>query len=407
MERNSSIDEVLMMSVLHNPEQFSQILYQKMQVINPAIADLELFEFRYALVNLLPKTGWESMEVAEPQIIEEMVNSRNFYESIQLRPKVNGKPVMDDQIIHLTQMLFTGLVIDKYSSDWIQNHFYFDLRGFYFFHKTQYYNKTNQHWLGGSPYKAYKPKQKEFNQLQAVGYQAFKQANEEVDGCFINLLKKIIQDGKRPFLIGIAGQTAAGKTEIVSRIQQEFMKEKLTFTSLEIDHFLTDRDQREEKGIDSLGKEALHFDLFIHSLKEIRQGKKIDIPQYDFISATSSHTLEGDLKPGCSTEEIFPADLIFIEGNFPFLYPQVAKLIDLKVVYLTDDEIRLKRKWKRDMDYRKKYDVTYFLNRYFREQFLMAESAYIPQMEKCDLLVDTTRAEIWLNPSLKKIFDVG
>lgn len=77
----------------------------------------------------------------------------------------------------------------------------------------------------------------------------------------------------------------------------------------------------------------------------------------------------------------------------------------MKVVYLTDDEIRLKRKWKRDMDYRKKYDVTYFLNRYFREQFLMAESAYIPQMEKCDLLVDTTRAEIWLNTSLKKILD--
>lgn len=123
MERNSSIDEVLMMGILHNPEQFSQILYQKMQVINPAVADLELFEFRYALVNLLPKTGWESMVVAEPLIIEEMVNSRNFYELIQLRPKVNGKPVMDDQIIHLTQMLFTGLVIDKYSSDWISELF--------------------------------------------------------------------------------------------------------------------------------------------------------------------------------------------------------------------------------------------------------------------------------------------
>jgi len=140
-------------------------------------------------------------------------------------------------------------------------------------------------------------------------------------------------------------------------------------------------------------------------LKEIRQGKKIIIPQYDFISATSSHTLEGEVKSGCSTGEISPADLIFIEGNFPFLYPEVAELIDLKVVYLTDDEIRLKRKWKRDIDYRKKYELTYFLNRFFREQFLMAETVYIPQMEKCDLLVDTTRAEIWLTPSLKKIVE--
>lgn len=396
-----------MIGVLQNPEQFSQILYQKMQVINPAVSDLELFEFRYALENLLPKSGWDSILLVEPKIIEEMVNSRNYYESIQLRPKKNGKLVMDDQIIQLTQVLFTGLVLNKYSSDWIMNHFYFDLRGFYFFHRTQYYNTTNRHWLNGSPYRAFEPKQKKFNQLQAVGYQAFKQANQEVDGYFIELIKKIFQRGKRPFLIGIAGQTGAGKTEIVSHIQQEFSQENLSFTSLEIDHFLTDRDQREEKGIDSLGKEALHFDLFIHSLKEIRQGKKIDIPQYDFISATSSHTLEGDLKPGCSTKKIHPADLIFIEGNFPFLYPEGAELIDLKVVYLTDDEIRLKRKWKRDMDYRKKYDVTYFLNRYFREQFLMAEAAYIPQMEKCDLLVDTTRAEIWITPSLKKIVEGG
>jgi len=396
-----------MIGVLHNPEQFSEILYQKMQLINPAIADLELFEFRYALVNLFPKSGWESIEVDEPKKIEEMVNSRDYYESIQLRPKVNGKPVMDDQIIHLTQMLFKGLVIDKYFSDWIQNHFYFDLRGFYFLHRTQYYNTVINRWLGGSPYRAFEPKQKKLNQLQAVGYQAFKQANQEVDGCFIELLKKIIGHGNKPFLIGIAGQTAAGKTEIVSRIQQEFSQENLSFTSLEIDHFLTDRDQREARGIDSLGKEALHFDFFIRSLKEIRQGKKINIPQYDFISATSSHTVEGDLKTGCSTQQISPADLIFIEGNFPFLYPEVAELIDFKVVYLTDDEIRLKRKWKRDMDYRKKYDMTYFLNRYFREQFLMAESAYIPQMEKCDLLVDTARAEIWLTPSLKKIIDGG
>ena len=197
-------------------------------------------------------------------------------------------------------------------------------------------------------------------------------------------------------------QTAAGKTEIVSRIQEDFKKLNLSFTSLEIDHFLTDRDLREEKGIDSLGKEALHFEMFISALQDLRTGKNIFIPQYDFISATSSHTEGGLLKPDRTMGEILPADIIFIEGNFPFLYPEVAELIDLKVVYLTDDEIRLKRKWKRDMDYRKKYEITYFLNRYFREQFLMAESAYIPQIGNCDLLVDTTKAQIWLTTKLKK-----
>jgi hypothetical protein len=32
---------------------------------------------------------------------------------------------------------------------------------------------------------------------------------------------------------------------------------------------------------------------------------------------------------------------------------EIANLIGVKVVYLTDDPIRLKRKWKRDIDYRK------------------------------------------------------
>ena len=89
-----------------------------------------------------------------------------------------------------------------------------------------------------------------------------------------------------------------------------------------------------------------------------------------------------------------------MEGNYPFLLPEIAPLISVKVVYLTADDVRLKRKWKRDMDYRKKYDLMYFLNRYFREQFLMADQAYIPQMALCDIFVDTTRAAIWVTPKI-------
>ena len=56
------------------------------------------------------------------------------------------------------------------------------------------------------------------------------------------------------------------------------------------------------------------------------------------------------------------------------------------------------------MDFRKKYELNYFLNRYFREQFLMAEQVYKPQMELCDLVVDTSQAEIWATPSVQALF---
>jgi uridine kinase len=170
-----------------------------------------------------------------------------------------------------------------------------------------------------------------------------------------------------------------------------------------MDNFLTDRDYREEKGIHTQGKEALHFELLQSSLEKICQGRRITIPRYDFVYATSSHDLNGNLKPDGVPIEIEPADIIFIEGNFPFLLKELLHHIGIKVVYLTDDHVRMKRKWKRDIDYRKKYEPTYFRNRFFKDQFIMAQIAYIPQMEVADMVVDTTGAALWVTPEMQKI----
>jgi hypothetical protein len=78
-------------------------------------------------------------------------------------------------------------------------------------------------------------------------------------------------------------------------------------------------------------------------------------------------------------------------------------LIGIKVVYLTDDPVRLKRKWIRDIDLRKKYEPTYFRNRYFKDQFIMAEIAFRPQLETCDICVDTTGAALWTTPEIAEI----
>ena len=118
-----------------------------------------------------------------------------------------------------------------------------------------------------------------------------------------------------------------------------------------MDNFLTDRDYREEDGIDSLGRAAIHFELFRSSLEEIMAGAE------DHDPAVRLHLRHLQPRPARQPEagrvpiEIEPADIVFIEGNFPFLIKEVVGLIGIKVVYLTDDAIRLKRKWKRDIDY--------------------------------------------------------
>ena len=399
---------MLEMDILHNPNVFAQILYERMKAIHPGVEDLALYEFHFALDNLVPANGgWANVQLESREDIEKRVNSADFYASIQLKPRLGEKIVLDENICRLTIMLMVGLVTGVYPVEWVKAHFYFDLRGFFFLHRTVYFSDPVLAHFDDKPYRQFEQKQKRFERLQSVGYKDFASANAKLDRFFIQSVMKLIAAKGIPLLLAIAGPTAAGKTEIVSQLQAVFAQAGQKVTTIEMDHFLTDRDEREAKGIDSLGRQALHFALFRRSLDDILQGRRIAIPRYDFINATSSHNLDGSLKSGCTLLEIEPADIIFIEGNFPFLYQEVAQLIGIKVVYLTDDAVRLQRKWLRDIDYRKKYDATYFRNRYFKDQFLMAQECYLPQMEGCDMVVDTTGAALWATAEIAEILSQG
>jgi len=383
---------------------FPEQLFETMKQLNPALEDLEPYEFRYCLNNLIPEPGgWESVQLEPLEVIERQVNDTDFYKSIQIKTKMDDRIILDPKIVTLTNMLFVGLVSGVYPLEWVNRHFYFDVRGFFFLHRTTYFTDEVLAHLGGVPYRRFEQKQKAFEGFQDVGYKAVREANADVDALFIDSVKRLIASRRTPVLLAIAGPTAAGKTEIVERLRGTFEMEGKKIAAIEMDNFLTDRDYREAQGIHTQGKQALHFELLKQSLEDITHGKKISIPRYDFIYATSSHDLKGNLKPDGVPIEIEPADIIFIEGNFPFLLEEVVHLIGIKVVYLTDDPVRLKRKWKRDIDYRKKYEPTYFRNRYFKDQFIMADFAYRPQMTVADMVVDTTGAALWATPEIAKI----
>ncbi len=384
------------------PDEFYSLLYEQMQLVNPGISAMELYEFRYGLNNLqYPQEDWSRVKLDDCGSIERMVNDLSFYHSIQLKPLVDGRIILDPAIVNMTNMLLVGLAKGIYPVDWVRSHFYFDIRGFYFLHRTRYFTDSVKEHLGGHPYLQFTRRQDRFEAQQDLGYKEFKAANAEIDQAFMQTAYKLICTYGTPVVMAIAGPTAAGKTEIVERLHAAFRAAGQKTTSIELDNFLTDRDYREEKGIHTQGKEAYHLELLQHCLEQICQGKPITTPRYDFVYATSSHDLDGHLKPDGRPVEIEPADIIFIEGNFPFLIEEVSHHVGLKVVYLTDDPIRMKRKWKRDIDYRKKYEPTYFRNRYFKDQFIMAHLAYIPQLEICDVLVDTTGAALWVTPEVQ------
>ncbi|HUT16200.1 MAG TPA: hypothetical protein VMY98_08155, partial [Anaerolineae bacterium] len=94
---------------LLRPEVFSEILYGKMKRINVGIDEMELYEFRYALHNLVPENGgWASVKLDEKEEIEERINRSDFFTSIQIKPQVGDRIVLDESIVRLAHMLFVG-----------------------------------------------------------------------------------------------------------------------------------------------------------------------------------------------------------------------------------------------------------------------------------------------------------
>lgn len=377
---------------------FSKDLYVKMQHVHPGISDLEWYEFDYALDNLTPSSGWDSVPVIDRAEISSQINQIGFFKEIQLKPLKENRIIPDEKIASLTRTLFKGLVSGAYSPEWINSLFYFDVRGFLFFVRTRYFSPEIINHFGGKPFLEFEKRQNTLEARQDIGYREFAATNREIDQAFIGIIEKLININSTPFLLTIAGPSGAGKTEIVDRLRMTLSGTGKSITAVEMDNFYKDGDFRDGKVLD---ENVIHFELFRQSLSQIMQGKPAIIPRYNFLTTASSHDLDGNLRLGEKPIEITPADVVFLEGNFPFHLPEIAKWIGVKIVYLTDDPIRLKRKWRRDIDYRKKYDQVYFCNRYFRTQFLRAQEVYRPLMEVCDIVVDTTSAALWLTPDLE------
>lgn len=369
-----------------------------MQEINPGISELEFYEFQYALKNLQPVEGWEKILPEPMETLLEKIARPEFFANIQLKPRNGDQVVLDETITALTRQLFVGLVEELYPADWVNQHFYFDVRSFVFLVRTIYLTAPIRQRFGGLPYRNFEAKQSLLDKEFEIGYKEFAQANQEIDSAFIEVVRSWISARDTPLLLTIVGPTASGKSEITMRLLDSLRLAGFSCGAVEMDNFYKDRVYRDGRPMTS---EVIHYPLFIESINALLQGEAADIPCYDFIQATSSHDLDGNLRPGQSTQTIQPADIIILEGNFPFHIPEIARLIDLKIVYFAEDPIRLKRKWKRDVDFRKKYDPNYLVNRYFRTQSQRNQEIYQPMMQCCDIIVDTTNAQLWLHPNLQ------
>ncbi|DBA96054.1 TPA: UMP-CMP kinase [Trebouxia sp. C0004] len=155
------------------------------------------------------------------------------------------------------------------------------------------------------------------------------------------------QDGARhaPFIIGVAGGTASGKTSVCRKIMQQLRKdvpeEQGVIINLSQDSFYRNLTPQETADIANFNfdhPKAFAFDEIIHCLGELKQANPVEIPQYDFV--TSSRT--GQIP-------VQHADVILFDGILAFYTPALQELFDLKIFVDTDADTRLARRYSVDV----------------------------------------------------------
>ncbi len=143
--------------------------------------------------------------------------------------------------------------------------------------------------------------------------------------------------------LGVAGGTGSGKTTVARAILETVGADRIAF--LAQDNYYRDiewRDAEHLLGHNFDHPDALDTDLMVRHLAELKAGRPIDLPVYDFVR--HRRTLE--------TRRIEPRQVILVEGILLFAEPALRDLLDFKVYVDTDADVRLVRRIRRDLSER-------------------------------------------------------
>lgn len=148
---------------------------------------------------------------------------------------------------------------------------------------------------------------------------------------------------KQPIIIGVTGGSGSGKTSVSRAILDHFPNHSIMM--LEHDSYYKDQsslsfDERLETNYDH--PLAFDTDLLIDHLEQLLAYQAIDIPVYDYVAHTRSDQVVHQE----------PKEVIILEGIMILEDERLRNLMDIKIYVDTDDDIRIIRRIKRDMEER-------------------------------------------------------
>ena len=177
-----------------------------------------------------------------------------------------------------------------------------------------------------------------------------------------------------PYLIGIAGPSCAGKSELAKHLAARLGAAILPLDCYYID--LGDRPLEERPRFNFDEPNSLDHDLLIPQLIALANGKEIDRPVYDF--STHSRSLQ--------IERVMPGSFVIVEGLFALYWPEVRDLLGTKIYVDFPDEQCLERRIDRDTHERGRTPDS--VRRQFAETVRpMAELHVRPTKNSADLII--------------------
>ena len=148
---------------------------------------------------------------------------------------------------------------------------------------------------------------------------------------------------QRPYIVGISGGSASGKTSFLKHLSEALPSGNLCIVSQDNYYRPKDQQLRDENGQinfdlpTSIDRAAFHADM-----QCLMRGESIRIKEYTFNNASREPR----------EIEMQPAPLLIMEGLFIFHYTEIREALDLKVYIDARDEVKLERRLKRDRDER-------------------------------------------------------
>ena len=179
-------------------------------------------------------------------------------------------------------------------------------------------------------------------------------------------------------LIGIAGGTGSGKSTFTNRIKKQFGDD---VTVIYHDNYYRRRDDipfEERKKINYDHPDALETDMLIEHIKQLKAGKSVVCPVYDF----SVHNRSD------KTVVIKPSKVSLVEGILVLQNPELCDLLDIKIFVEADADERILRRVLRDVEERGR-DLRGIIDQYLTTVKPMHYRFVEPSKAKADIVINS------------------